>query len=238
MFKLMDSHQENPCDYIYIRRDISRDNASFKTERIVINEGSFSVVNKKRIVDSEFTTDQVVTTKMMCAIRCFSEEKCCTASYDPSTSTCRLDTSENCCVDIEIVDGWETFKTDKYEAPCTGCISYGTSSYKFSEDYKPWNGAKEVSRDHRCEYRKYVNTIVVNTGINGYWLGGYNFNKNGSFQWISNPAQPMTYSDMDSSQPNKPTTELCLIYWRDFGYAWGDGTCNANQPYVCEFVKT
>ena len=48
----------------------------------------------------------------------------------------------------------------------------------------------------------------------------------------------MTYSDMHSSQPNAPTRELCLIYWRSIGYAWGDGSCSANQPYVCEFVKT
>ena len=48
----------------------------------------------------------------------------------------------------------------------------------------------------------------------------------------------MTYSDMHSSQPNAPTTELCLIYWGGFDYAWGDGTCEIPLPYVCEFVKT
>ncbi|CAG2187640.1 unnamed protein product [Mytilus edulis] len=78
----------------------------------------------------------------MCVIRCLSHEKCCEASYDISTSICRLDTSENCCVDMEIVDGWETFKTDIYETPCTGCVSYGTSSYKFSVDSKSWADAK------------------------------------------------------------------------------------------------
>ncbi|VDH91601.1 Hypothetical predicted protein [Mytilus galloprovincialis] len=71
-------------------------------------------------------------------------------------------------------------------------------------------------------YEHIAISCVCLGGINGYWLGGYNFNKNGSFQWISNPTQPMTYSDMYSTQPNKPTTELCLIYWRDFRYAWGD----------------
>ncbi|VDI39190.1 Hypothetical predicted protein [Mytilus galloprovincialis] len=185
---------------------------------------------------------------MLCAIRCFSEEKCCAASYDTSTSICRLDTSENCCVDKEIVDGWETFKTDKYETPCTGCISYGTSSYKFSEDYKSWNGAKiscvclggKFLEAETTEENNFIKAELntMNTGINGYWLGGYSFNKDGRFEWISNPGQPMTYSDMHSSQPNAPTRELCLIYWRSIGYAWGDGSCSANQPYVCEFVKT
>ncbi|CAC5414612.1 MRC [Mytilus coruscus] len=125
---------------------------------------------------------------MMCAIRCFSEEKCCVASYFKSLSTCRLDTSENCCVDMEIVDGWETFKTDKY--------------------------------------------------VNGYWLGGYNFDKDGNLEWISNPDQPMTYSDMNPGEPSSPTTERCLVYWRAFGYSWGDAYCSAKLPYVCEFFKT
>ncbi|XP_071175583.1 macrophage mannose receptor 1-like [Mytilus edulis] len=218
------------------------------TEIIVINEASFSVLNKKRIVDSEFTTDQVVDTKMLCAIRCSSEEKCCVASYDTSTSICRLDTTENCCVDIEIVDGWETFKTDKYEAPCTGCISYGTSSYKFSEDYKPWNGAKiscvcfggKFLEAETTEENNFIKAELVtrNTGINGYWLGGYNFNKDGNLEWISSPDQPMTYSDMNPGEPSGPTTQRCLVYWRAFGYAWGDAYCSAELPYVCEFIKT
>ncbi|CAG2257171.1 unnamed protein product [Mytilus edulis] len=216
-------------------------------ERIVINEASFSVLNKNRVVVSEFTTDQVVDTKMLCAIRCSSEEKCCVASYDTSTSICRLDTSENCCVDIEIVDGWETFKTDKYETPCTGCISYGTSSYKFSEDYKPWNGAKiscvcfggKFLEAETTEENNFIKAELVtrNTGINGYWLGGYNFNKDGNLEWISSPDQPMTYSDMNPGEPSGPTTQRCLVYWRAFGYAWGDAYCSAELPYVCEFIK-
>ncbi|VDI39189.1 Hypothetical predicted protein [Mytilus galloprovincialis] len=89
-----------------------------------------------------------------------------------------------------------------------------------------------------AEENSFIKNKLSNTAIDGYWLGGYNFYKNGSFEWISNPGQPMTYSDMHSSQPNAATTELCLIYWREFGYAWGDGTCSVKLPYVCEFVKT
>ncbi|XP_076089875.1 C-type lectin domain family 3 member A-like [Mytilus galloprovincialis] len=139
-------------------------------------------------------------------------------------------------------------KATQKETPCTGCISYGTSSYKFSEDYKSWNGAKiscvclggKFLEAETTEENNFIKAELntMNTGINGYWLGGYSFNKDGRFEWISNPGQPMTYSDMHSSQPNAPTRELCLIYWRSIGYAWGDGSCSANQPYVCEFVKT
>ncbi|CAG2187646.1 unnamed protein product [Mytilus edulis] len=79
---------------------------------------------------------------------------------------------------------------------------------------------------------------TMNTGIDGYWLGGYNFNKDRSLEWISHPDQPMTYSDMYPGEPNGPSSQRCLLYWRQFGYAWGDGFCTAKLSYVCEFIKT
>ncbi|VDI82065.1 Hypothetical predicted protein [Mytilus galloprovincialis] len=78
----------------------------------------------------------------------------------------------------------------------------------------------------------------MNTGINGYWLGGYNFNKDRSLEWISHPDQPITYSDMHPGEPNGPSSQRCLVYWMKFGYAWGDAFCDAILPYVCEFIKT
>ncbi|CAG2257172.1 unnamed protein product [Mytilus edulis] len=152
----------------------------------------------------------------MCAMMCISEAKCCEASYNNATYICRLDTSENCCVTMENFDGWEVIKNEKYEPACTGCISYGASFYKIPDDSKSWHNAKKsceclggkLLQAETAEENSFIKNKLSNTAIDGYWLGGYNFYKNGSFEWISNPGQPMTYSDMHSSQPNALITEL------------------------------
>ncbi|CAC5414617.1 unnamed protein product [Mytilus coruscus] len=222
---------------------------SVRIEGNKINGTKFAIDNDKRIVFSAYTTDQRVTTKGMCAMMCISEEKCCTASYNYATSTCRLDTSEHCCVDIEVVDGWEVFKR---ESPCTGCVSYGcisyngSSYYKIIEDYKPWDDAKtscvllggKLLEAETPEENYFIKTELRTraTGVKGYWIGGYNFQMDGNFKWISNHDQQMTYSDFGKT-PDGPTTQRCLLYWRDYGYAWGDGFCTALLHYVCEFIK-
>lgn len=87
-------------------------------------------------------------------------------------------------------------------------------------------------------YESLVFLLIYFVSVDGYWLGGYNFNKDRSLEWISHPDQPMTYSDMYPGEPNGPSSQRCLLYWRQFGYAWGDGFCTAKLSYVCEFIKT
>ena len=85
-----------------------------RTDGNEIKETNFAIESSKRIVNSSYTTDKFVQTKGMCAMMCTFDEKCCAACYNDATSTCRLDTSEQCCVDTEVVDGWEVLKKGSY----------------------------------------------------------------------------------------------------------------------------
>ncbi|XP_071160569.1 macrophage mannose receptor 1-like [Mytilus edulis] len=214
-----------------------------------INGTKFAIESGKRVVYSAYTTDQFVETKGTCAMMCTLDEKCCAACYNDETSICRLDTSEHCCVDIEVVNGWEVFKR---ESPCTVCTSYGcinynngSSFYKIIEEYKQWEDAKiscaclggKLLEAETPEENNFIKTELRTraTGVQSYWIGGYNFKMNGNFEWISNQDQPMTYSDFGIK--DYPNIQRCLLYWKDYGYAWGDGTCTRPSHYVCEFFK-
>ncbi|XP_063425139.1 perlucin-like protein [Mytilus trossulus] len=206
----------------------------------------FAIESGERIVyNSSYTTDKFVETKGMCAMMCTLDEKCCAACYNDETSICRLDTSEHCCVDTEVVDGWEGLKRDITDSPCPGCMSYGSSYYKIIEDYKPWDDAKtsceclggKLLEAETPQENNFIKTELRTraTGVQGYWIGGYNFKMNGNFEWISNQDQLMTYSDFGLK--DYPNIQRCLSYWKNYGYAWGDGTCTKPLHYVCEFTK-
>lgn len=83
---------------------------SIKTEENKVNGAKFDVENGKRVVLSSNLIDELGVSKVMCAMMCISEAKCCEASYNHATFICRLDTSENCCVTMETVDGWHVIK--------------------------------------------------------------------------------------------------------------------------------
>ncbi|CAG2246569.1 unnamed protein product [Mytilus edulis] len=61
---------------------------------------------------------------------------------------------------------------------------------------------------------------TLDTGVEGYWIGGYNFNNDDDMEWISKPNQVMPFSDMESDQPNNPDTQPCMMIWRDFNFLW------------------
>ncbi|VDI53195.1 Hypothetical predicted protein, partial [Mytilus galloprovincialis] len=76
---------------------------------------------------------------------------------------------------------------------------------------------------------------TLNTEVEGYWIGGYNFNQDQDMEWISKPNQLMPFTDMESGQPNHPRTQSCMMIWRDFNFLWGDHTCDTLLLYICEF---
>lgn len=68
----------------------------------------FTITRYRTIKSSQNTTDVYSKSCLICAMMCSSQDKCCVASFSPETSTCRLDTTENCCVATNIDVGWST----------------------------------------------------------------------------------------------------------------------------------
>lgn len=65
-------------------------------------------------IQTENTTDVYSESMISCAGICLSDPRCCVASYSKGTSTCRIDTSEQCCVGKEPNDGWKFIEQKSY----------------------------------------------------------------------------------------------------------------------------
>lgn len=75
--------------------------------------------------------------------------------------------------------------------------------------------------------------------VNGYWIGGYNFNNDGDFKWLSKPNQPMPITDWNMGQVPQPegtADQPCMMIWRFFDFRWGDYYCHTKLSYICEFT--
>ncbi|VDI53194.1 Hypothetical predicted protein, partial [Mytilus galloprovincialis] len=104
---------------------------------------SFQTKRSARATRSVDTSDFDSTSLLVCAQKCLSNRKCCVASFSKGTSTCRLDTSEKCCIDTETKDGWMTIRRNNYlPITCTGSIKFGTSTYSIIPNYEEWDNAK------------------------------------------------------------------------------------------------
>ncbi|CAG2225662.1 unnamed protein product [Mytilus edulis] len=288
---------------------------------------SFQTKGSTRAIRSVNTSDFDSTSLLVCAQKCLSHRQCCVASFSKGTSTCRLDTSEKCCIDTETKDGWRTIRRNNYlPINCTGSITFGTSTYSIIPDYEEWDNAKEnckwlggklleletsVENEFIKDTVRTLNTGVkgywvggynfnndldmewinpntctgcitfgnsvysiigdltewekanencdclggklleletavenefikdqvrtLDTGVDGYWIGGYNFNNDDDMEWISKQNQVMSFTDMYPGQPNEPEAQPCMMIWRKFDFLWGDHTCNTQLSYICEF---
>lgn len=75
---------------------------------------SYQTTSSTRALWSKNTIDVDSTSMIECALLCLSNQQCCLTSFCTETSTCRIDTSETCCIDTENVDGWRTFRRNIY----------------------------------------------------------------------------------------------------------------------------
>lgn len=74
----------------------------------------FQTAGSTRGLQSENTVDVESTSMIECALLCLSNLQCCAASFCMGTSTCRIDTSEKCCIDTDAVIEWRTIRRNKY----------------------------------------------------------------------------------------------------------------------------
>ncbi|XP_052067182.1 perlucin-like protein [Mytilus californianus] len=166
-----------------------------------------------------------------CAHICLSDHHCCMASFSKGTSTCRIDSSGRCCVETKTLEGWRSIQRNSYlPITYTGCINFGNSSYSIFEEHIGWDKAKEnferlggkLAELETLEENEFIKEEVRtrNTGVEGYWIGGFNFHKDFDMEWVSQPNQTMSFCDMESGQPNRPQDQLCMVIWKEFNFRW------------------
>ncbi|CAG2225663.1 unnamed protein product [Mytilus edulis] len=207
---------------------------------------SYQTTGSTRALWSENTIDVDSTSMIECALLCLSNQQCCFASFCTNTSTCRIDTSETCCINTENVDGWRTIRRNIYlPITSTRSISIGNSMYAIIEEGATWQKANESCKClggkllelETSEENEFIKDEVrtLNTGVEGYWVGGYNFNHDHDMEWLSKPNQLMPFSNMESGEPNYPAFQPCMMIFRDFDFRWGDHYCSSQLSYICEF---
>ncbi|CAG2206481.1 unnamed protein product [Mytilus edulis] len=184
---------------------------------------------------------------VVCAMLCSYQDKCCVASFEKLTSSCWMDTSENCSVSTYTVTGWNVMHRRLYVPPsCADCYSYATSTYKIIVDTVDWQTAQnncyhlggklvEIETIEENDFIKY--TLTNRNADTIYYLGGYQFNANDGIRWINTPSQVMTFTDWAAGDPNNPTTELCLGSYGPANFQWVNLSCNRLESYICEFLE-
>ncbi|VDI64081.1 Hypothetical predicted protein [Mytilus galloprovincialis] len=210
-------------------------------------KSTFTIKSGETLMSSSYTTDVYSKSKSACAAMCVLDDRCCVASFSEESSICRYDRVDNCCVATDNATGWSVMTRNQYiSMPCTEYIHFGVSSYYIFEEHAQWETAKGKCgslRGKLAELETFAENQFIkdelqtrNTGVNGYWIGGYNFHNDNDMEWVSQPDQPMTFSDMGPNQPDKLMTEICMVMWKDFAFRWGDFLCHIPLPYICEFM--
>lgn len=74
----------------------------------------FKTKDRTLILETDNSTDVYSESLFSCAGICLSDPHCCVASYSKGASTCRMDTSERCCVETEFLDGWMLIQKQSY----------------------------------------------------------------------------------------------------------------------------
>ncbi|CAC5411770.1 MRC [Mytilus coruscus] len=150
---------------------------------------------------------------------------------------------------MEPVNGWTVIRRRTnllLPSSSVGYLSFGASLYNIViDEHVNWTTAQEICICHGGKLAEFEtageNEYIKNelrtldAAVDGYWLGGYNFNYDNDMEWISHPDQVMPFHDMWPGQPNGPTDQLCLVHWKPWDYKWGDNFCDDTLPYICEF---
>ncbi|CAG2200931.1 unnamed protein product [Mytilus edulis] len=167
-------------------------------ETIKKKTSTFTVKSGETIMSSCNTTDVYSESKLKCGAMCVLHDACCVASFSKESSICRLDITERCCVATNPAIGWSVMTRNQYR--------------------------KLVEMETSMENEFIKNEVKTrNTGVKGYWIGGYNFNQDDDMEWLSKPNQVMPFSDMAPGDPNRPMDQLCMGMWRmDGEEEWSD----------------
>lgn len=81
-----------------------------KVRNTEIGSVYFRLTASHRILVSQNTVDLYSKTLTKCSVLCANNHQCCMASFDEVNSTCRLDYSGNCCIQMEPGDGLTVIK--------------------------------------------------------------------------------------------------------------------------------
>ncbi|CAG2246567.1 unnamed protein product [Mytilus edulis] len=186
---------------------------------------SFQTTGSTRALQSQNTIDVDSASMIECALLCLSNRQCCLASFSDGQSTCRIDNSEKCEIGTETITGWNTIRRDIYlPTTNTRSISFGNSTYCIIEEHEEWQmanescqglGGKLVELETQEENEFIKNALMtISSGVEGYWIGGYNFNNDGDLEWISQPNQAMPITDWNMQtypQPDGLLTQHCVM---------------------------
>lgn len=74
----------------------------------------FTIDYNVQIYQSTNTIDVHAESIVSCAKLCFNQDKCCVASFEKLTSSCMIDTSENCSISTYGDTGWDVMHRKLY----------------------------------------------------------------------------------------------------------------------------
>ncbi|XP_046698947.1 CD209 antigen-like protein E [Silurus meridionalis] len=118
-------------------------------------------------------------------------------------------------------------------------ISFSSSFYYVSNDYKSWEESRQNCRDEGAdlmiinsrEEQEFISKhISSNSGV---WIGLSDKDKEGEWKWVD--ASPLTFKDWGQGEPGGKEKENCgEIYKSSNSIIWNDKNCSEKLNWICE----
>ncbi|XP_046698939.1 CD209 antigen-like protein E isoform X2 [Silurus meridionalis] len=118
-------------------------------------------------------------------------------------------------------------------------ISYSSSFYYVSNDYKSWEESRQNCRDKGAdlmiinsrEEQEFISKHI--SSISGVWIGLSDRDKEGEWKWVD--ASPLTFKDWGQWEPGGKEKENCgEIYKSSNSIIWNDNNCSKKLNCICE----
>ncbi|XP_053403056.1 perlucin-like protein [Mercenaria mercenaria] len=151
------------------------------------------------------------------------------------------------CNGVDVLNGSTCFVQDDMACP-RSWKQHRLCCYFFSSDKKSWTNALEACREKGGDLVE-VNDVkehnfLISTapylfldGVEGYWIGLTDKERNDTFVWISSGQIPSftMWSPTEPSHRWEDFDEDCAFYnATDYKRVWNDVSCEEELNYICE----
>ncbi|XP_011417968.3 perlucin-like protein [Crassostrea angulata] len=127
-----------------------------------------------------------------------------------------------------------------------GWIKHGSACYHLGPEEESWFDGMKMCQIHGSvlasvesqEEHNYIVSLMQNTHKSIVWIGGSDWNVEGSFLWEPYGDQ-ITYTNFSPGEPNDlNNSEDCLLIdgssLKNNTYTWNDRNCRDSHFYVCK----
>ncbi|CAG2255846.1 LAYN [Mytilus edulis] len=179
---------------------------------------------------------------------CSSQEKCRVASFSEQTSTCRLDTTDNCCVATDIDVGWSTIARSCSKDACQLSEGYefieeDCYCMKYYDEKLEYDSASTVCRQDGGQLLKIIinsqsKQTMVESVLNDLFCVSVavtvqGTRKTSTSPWLFDDGTAMNYFNWKVNEPCNDIIEFYIYLNPAVNWQWND-IDKKGKSFLCE----